>query len=271
VDDDTDLRSLVCDSILDVDADALVVQSADGADALLRASRQRFDLLITDLKMPRKDGYSLLTSLERLPRALQPGHVLVFSAHKDSRSATITRTQGSLAWLQKPCTSEELQGQIEVALPRKPRTEQPTVTPQSLLAGLVKTLGTNTLGILSELGLEGVRQESPCILSPGERLGSGMACAPLQFGQFTGEMGLSLDGTLIARLLGAPTPKISATTPSQLIQEVASRILQVSGIQIDPSVGLSDSSQFEGGPRVAIPFSTTAGKAWLLPAIRIAA
>jgi two-component system chemotaxis response regulator CheY len=278
VDDDTDLRSLVFDNVLDIDSDAVVVQSADGADALLRAARQRFDLVITDIKMPRKDGYALLEALNRLPRAQQPGHVLVFSAHIDPKSAPAQRSQGSLSWLPKPCSAEALQGEIERALPRKPRAAPEEKTAQRSLVNLVTILANSTVGVLSELGLGSIQQEAPFVLPAGGRLGGRVACAQLAEGSFNGEMGISLENALIARILGAPAPAVDSSTPSGLVKEITSRILALSkpllekqGVRIESEATLSDESAFEAGPRVVIPFSTPSGTAWLLPAIRMAA
>lgn len=60
VDDDPDVRSIVRDNIHRISRQAVIQEASDGLEALLRAERQKFDLIITDLKMPKKDGIRLL-------------------------------------------------------------------------------------------------------------------------------------------------------------------------------------------------------------------
>jgi FixJ family two-component response regulator len=99
-DDETGLRAFVVE-VLAADGHQ-VFQCADGAEAVERALRERFDLLITDLKMPRLDGLVLLRRL-RAARVQMP--VIVMTAHGSVDSAVEAMKLGAIDYLEKPVKS----------------------------------------------------------------------------------------------------------------------------------------------------------------------
>ena len=96
-DDEQGLRTFVAEAL---EADGHVVaQAADGAQAAERLARESFDLLITDLKMPRMDGMALL----RQARLEQPEmEVIVVTAHGSVDSAVEAMKLGAFDYLEKP-------------------------------------------------------------------------------------------------------------------------------------------------------------------------
>ena len=99
-DDEQGLRAFVADALED-DGHA-VAQAADGAEAAHRLAKESFDLLITDLKMPRLDGMQLL----RQVRAEQPElEVIVLTAYGTVDTAVEAMKLGAFDYLQKPLGS----------------------------------------------------------------------------------------------------------------------------------------------------------------------
>jgi two-component system, NtrC family, response regulator AtoC len=99
-DDEAGLRGFVAEALAG-DGHA-VVQAADGAEAAQRLARESFDLLITDLRMPRLDGMALL----RQVRAEQPElEVIVLTAHGSVDSAVEAMRLGAFDYLEKPIGS----------------------------------------------------------------------------------------------------------------------------------------------------------------------
>jgi two-component system response regulator AtoC len=96
-DDEQGLRAFVAEALED-DGHA-VGQAVDGEDAARRIARESFDLLITDLKMPRMDGLALL----RQARAVQPEmEVIVLTAHGSVDTAVEAMKLGAFDYLEKP-------------------------------------------------------------------------------------------------------------------------------------------------------------------------
>jgi CheY-like chemotaxis protein len=100
VEDDDDLR-LAVTSTLD-EAGYEVDAVADGVEATGRLlTGERPDLLVLDLKMPRKTGWELLRWLRDSPSFVGLP-VIVFSANIDFPPG------GAIAWLRKPVRDEVL-------------------------------------------------------------------------------------------------------------------------------------------------------------------
>jgi two-component system response regulator AtoC len=100
VDDEPGLREFVAEA-LEVDGH-VVLQAADGVAAAERLAREAFDLMITDLKMPRLDGMALL----RRARADEPEmEVIVLTAHGSIESAVEAMKLGAFDYLEKPIGS----------------------------------------------------------------------------------------------------------------------------------------------------------------------
>ena len=114
-DDEAGLRAFVAEA-LQADGHA-VSQSADGTEAAEALRRESFDLLITDLRMPRLDGMALL----RRARAEQPEmEVIVMTAHGSVDSAVEAMKLGAFDYLEKPIGSPgELRLLVSRALERR--------------------------------------------------------------------------------------------------------------------------------------------------------
>src|SRR4051812_28811566 len=91
-----------------------VVAAGDGAAAVARLSGgTRFDLLITDLKMPRMTGIELLTEAKRL-RAEMP--VVLMTAFATVQTAVEAMKLGAYDYIQKPFDGEEIKLLVERTL-----------------------------------------------------------------------------------------------------------------------------------------------------------
>ena len=99
------------------------VRDGDSADRVLRT--ERFDLLLLDLGLPRKDGLSVLHSLRARHEALP---VLIITA----RDAVSDRVQGLDAgaddYLVKPFDLDELAARIRALLRRKSGRTEPEIS-----------------------------------------------------------------------------------------------------------------------------------------------
>ena len=111
VDDEADMRE-TCIRIFKRNAFECVA-AHDGQEALSVLDRERPDLILTDLRMPRMDGLTLLRHVRRLPL---PPAVVVFTAYISERSVRETLEAGAAACLPKPFTSQKLREVVEPLL-----------------------------------------------------------------------------------------------------------------------------------------------------------
>jgi two-component system response regulator FlrC len=102
VDDEPGLRDFLAE-VLSGDGHQ-VTRARDGDEAAQLVDRQRFDLVLTDLRMPGLDGLGLLKKL----RAEQPEvEVVLLTAHGDVATAVEAMRLGAFDFLQKPLSGPD--------------------------------------------------------------------------------------------------------------------------------------------------------------------
>jgi two-component system response regulator FlrC len=114
-DDEAGLREFIGDALaLD---DHSVTVAGDGREAARLSEERGFDVVITDLKMPKLDGMSLLRKL----RAEQPEvEVIVLTAHGTVANAVEAMKLGAFEYLQKPLSGpDELRLLVARAVERR--------------------------------------------------------------------------------------------------------------------------------------------------------
>jgi CheY-like chemotaxis protein len=65
-------------------AGAEVVTARDGEEGLGYLLTQRFDILLTDLRMPVMDGFELLQHCNNLPESHRPGRIIAISGEYEA-------------------------------------------------------------------------------------------------------------------------------------------------------------------------------------------
>jgi CheY-like chemotaxis protein len=80
-------------------AGADVVTARDGEEGLGYLLTQRFDILLTDLRMPVMDGFELLQHCMKLPDSHRPGRIIAISGEYE---AGALRGQPAVGFLAKP-------------------------------------------------------------------------------------------------------------------------------------------------------------------------
>jgi signal transduction histidine kinase/CheY-like chemotaxis protein len=99
VEDEMALAAAVTDALQD--AGYVVTHAADGEDALALVTRQPFDLVICDLKMPRLDGQAFYASLVQAVPALASRVIFVTGDVAGTQAERFLEGSGC-RWLEKP-------------------------------------------------------------------------------------------------------------------------------------------------------------------------
>ncbi len=113
IDDEPGVRELISESLSLSNMTA--VQATDGLEALSLLRREKFDLLILDINMPKLDGLALLEKL-RTEGASVP--VLMLSARADKADINQGLRTGADDYLTKPFSIEELVLRVKAILRR---------------------------------------------------------------------------------------------------------------------------------------------------------
>lgn len=66
VEDEDDLRDILIPMLQDLEIFSFVVGAVDGKDAMMKLTNQKFDLVLTDLKLPKLGGLDLARQMKRI-------------------------------------------------------------------------------------------------------------------------------------------------------------------------------------------------------------
>ena len=99
VDDSASMRQMVAFTLKS--AGYLVTEAVDGHDALEKAAKADFDLVLTDQNMPRMDGLTLTRKLRDIPK-FKSKPILILTTESSDAMKQAGRAAGATGWLVKP-------------------------------------------------------------------------------------------------------------------------------------------------------------------------
>jgi CheY-like chemotaxis protein len=109
VDDSATFRQLLCMSLTRLDGitDKNITQAADGAEALAKVQNGNFDLVLTDINMPRMDG---LEFVHRVRTELNRGDlpIIIISTKGSEEQVEKGMAMGASGYLSKPISMPQL-------------------------------------------------------------------------------------------------------------------------------------------------------------------
>lgn len=162
VDDDPPFRRSLCRALSDLGFET--VEAGDGVDGEQKLLGTAFDLVITDLNMPRADGFAMIRAVHRhAPKT----PVVMLTAATTVDCAAAMRA-GATDFMMKPYSPVELERVIRAAIASAaPPAQRVTNRPQAALVGRSRELD----GLLQRIE-SFARGGAPAILLEAER-GSG--------------------------------------------------------------------------------------------------
>ncbi|GGB40487.1 two-component system response regulator [Sphingomonas metalli] len=105
VDDSPSMRMLLRSAL--VSQGFVVSEAEDGVAALAWLENNAPTLLITDINMPRLDGFGLIEAVRAQPR-FRDMPILVLSTESSAEKKAIARRAGATGWIVKPFDTEKL-------------------------------------------------------------------------------------------------------------------------------------------------------------------
>ena len=115
VDDDKNIRRTVSMALESLDY--FVHTAFDGKDAMVQLEGDKYDMIITDLKMPGMNGMELLQkAIAKYPEI----NIVLISAHGTVDNAVEAMKLGAVDFLQKPFTPKELRNLVYNVLQTEP-------------------------------------------------------------------------------------------------------------------------------------------------------
>jgi two-component system response regulator PilR (NtrC family) len=114
VDDDQGMRELL--EIMLTEEGYRVSTAGDAGKALARCRKETFDLIITDLKMPKMDGITFLREVKDLSPETT---VILITAYASGETAVTAMNEGAYDYIEKDFAIEDLKKIIRDALTKK--------------------------------------------------------------------------------------------------------------------------------------------------------
>ena len=123
VDDSNAVRVALREALLGLPAVGVIFEAVDGIEALALLARTPVDLILTDITMPRLDGFKFLSAVRNNPR-LNDVMVIMLSALGESVDKVRGLTLGANDYVTKPFERAELLARVTVMLKMKELREE---------------------------------------------------------------------------------------------------------------------------------------------------
>ncbi len=115
VDDEAPVRKLMARALAEMSCE--VMAACDGVEALEVIAKVRPDLVVLDVKMPRKDGWAVLRAL-RSQAGTRSLPVIMLTGYSDTKSQILGLNSGADDYIAKPFDLNELRVRVASVLRR---------------------------------------------------------------------------------------------------------------------------------------------------------
>jgi two-component system chemotaxis response regulator CheY len=105
IDDSKTMRDMLMLTLAEAGFD--VLQAVDGQDGLDVLVNERVDVVITDINMPRMDGYEVIRQLRKNPNH-KTTPILVLTTESEGDKRNLAREAGATGWMVKPFDPDRL-------------------------------------------------------------------------------------------------------------------------------------------------------------------
>ena len=116
IEDEKSIRNVLCNILREEDENYQVEEAENGLEGLDKISKNTYDLVLCDIKMPKMDGVELLEKVMEI----QPDTTMVMiSGHGDIETAVDCIKKGAFDYISKPPDLNRLINTIRIGLDRK--------------------------------------------------------------------------------------------------------------------------------------------------------
>jgi two-component system chemotaxis response regulator CheY len=114
IDDSKTIRDMLMLTL--ADAGFEVLQAVDGRDGLDVLEKEQVDVVITDINMPRMDGYEVIRQM-RSKSIYKSTPILVLTTESEADKKNLARVAGATGWMVKPFDPDRLIATINKVAP----------------------------------------------------------------------------------------------------------------------------------------------------------
>lgn len=190
-DDEDDIRRIVREALTSrIGSNVRIVEAKDGSDAANKLQLQAFDCIVTDLKMPRKDGGQFINSVKESQfNAKTP--IIVLTGFPDD---SITNDFVHITMLEKPIRAKVLVEEVEKQL-KLGRTDQ------RVAAHLLNDFLSSVQDFLSQSLSQTPTIDAPKMKTPKTHLSGDTVCSMvIQQGKTLGRFAIGFETALLMEI-----------------------------------------------------------------------
>ena len=99
VEDEEAIRRVLKKVLMEDDSKNNIIEAIDGSDAISKIKSENLELVICDIKMPKKDGIDVLNFLKSFDDKIP---IIMISGHGDLKTAVMAMRKGAFDYIEKP-------------------------------------------------------------------------------------------------------------------------------------------------------------------------
>ena len=122
IEDEDAIRRVLKKVLLDENPKFVIDEAGDGVEAIDKVKNSLYDLIICDIKMPKKDGIEVLNFIKKYS---QHSNVIMISGHGDLKTAVQAMRIGAFDYIEKPPDLNNLLTSVRGALKNKVFSKKP--------------------------------------------------------------------------------------------------------------------------------------------------
>ena len=122
IEDEDAIRRVLKKVLLDENPKFIIDEAVDGVDATDKVKNSLYDLIICDIKMPKKDGIEVLNFIKKYS---EDSNVIMISGHGDLKTAVQAMRIGAFDYIEKPPDLNNFLNSVRGALKTKVFSKKP--------------------------------------------------------------------------------------------------------------------------------------------------
>ena len=123
VEDEEAIRRVLKKVLIEDDSKNNIIEATDGSDAINKIKSENLELVICDIKMPKKDGIDVLNFLKSYDDKIP---IIMISGHGDLKTAVMAMRKGAFDYIEKPPDLNSLLSSVRESLKNKLKVKKTT-------------------------------------------------------------------------------------------------------------------------------------------------
>ena len=124
VEDEEAIRRVLKKVLIEDDSKNNIIEATDGSEAINKIKSENLELVICDIKMPKKDGMDVLNFLKSYDDKIP---IIMISGHGDLKTAVMAMRKGAFDYIEKPPDLNSLLSSVRESLKNKLKVKKTTI------------------------------------------------------------------------------------------------------------------------------------------------